>query len=336
MHCFQVKISKRHLLGAVASLALSMPVFAQVSDAKASPWTDARRPIRFVVPFGAGGYTDAIARMVALHVGTALNQPTVVDNRPGANGVIGTAEVARAAPDGYTLVVVAPGHAGNVTMVPKLPYDTLKDFAPVNLLVTLPSVVIVPASSRINSFPELLKAAKDKPGHLNYGSGGNGSSQHMAMETLKSKAGISLTHIPYKGSSFAETDLLAGQLDVMFSSTISAIPFATAGKVKILAISGATRSAALPNVPTIGESGVPGFNAVTWLGLLAPAGTPQPMIERLSLEVNKMMTLPEVQERLTKLGAEHQSNTPPQFDAFLRREVAEQGAVIKSAGIKAD
>jgi tripartite-type tricarboxylate transporter receptor subunit TctC len=302
---------------------------------QSSLW-DGRRPIKFVVPFGPGGYTDSVARLVAQQLSAALGQPTVVENRPGANGVVGTSEVARAVPDGYTLLVVAPGHAGNVSMVPKLPYDTLKDFAPVNLLVTLPSVVIVPASSPVNSLQDLLRAAKVRPGGLNYGSGGNGSSQHMAMEMLKHKARVSMTHIPYKGSSYAEGDLLGGQLDVMFSSTISAIPFMKGGKVKILAISSANRSAALPDIPTIAEAGVPGFSAVTWNGLFAPAGTPAPMIARLNAEVNKLMLLPEVQERLVKLGAEHPVNTPAQFDAFLRKEIAEQGAVIKAAGIKAD
>lgn len=323
---------RRELLVALIGMS-AMACGAQV--AAPSTW-DGRRPMRFVVPFGAGGYTDAVARLVAQHVGSALNQPTVVENRAGANGVVGTAEVARAAADGYTWVVVAPGHAGNVTMVPKLPYDTLRDFTPVNLLVTLPSVVVVPASSPISTFRQLLETARAKPGSLNYGSGGNGSSQHMAMEMLKHKAKLSLTHIPYKGSSFAEADLLAGQLDVMFSSTISAIPHAKAGKLRILAISSTQRSPALPDVPTIAEAGVPGFSAVTWNGLFAPAGTPQAMVERVSAEVNKLMALPEVKERLAKLGAEHQDNTPQQFDAFFRKEVAEQGAVIKAANIRSD
>lgn len=326
------RLTRRHALALLASVPA---IGSQAQTGPASLW-DGRRPIRFVVPFGAGGYTDSVARLTAQHLGTALNEPTVVENRPGANGVVGSSEVARSAPDGYTLLVVAPGHAGNVSMVPKLPYDTLKDFAPANLLVTLPSVVIVPASSPIRSFPELLAAARAKPGRLNYGSGGNGSSQHIAMEMLKHRAKVSLTHIPYKGSSFAETDLLAGQLDVMFSSTISAIPFAKAGKVRILAISSVARSSVLPDVPTIAESGVPGFSAVTWNGLFAPAGTPQPMLVRLNSEVNKLMLLPEVQERLAKLGAEHPSNTPQEFDRFLRKEIAEQGAAIKAAGIRAD
>lgn len=317
------------LFGAIAAFA------ARAQAPSGASW-DGRKPIRFVVPFGAGGYTDSVARLVAQHLGTALAQPTVVENRPGANGVVGTSEVARSAADGYTLLVVAPGHAGNVTMVPKLPYDTVKDLVPINLLVTLPSVVIVPASSPVFTFAELLAAARARPGRLNYGSGGNGSSQHMAMEMLKHKAGVSLTHIPYKGSSFAEADLLGGQLDVMFSSTISAIPFAKAGKIKILAISSTTRSSVLPDVPTIAESGLPGFSAVTWNGLLAPAGTPATMIARVNAEVDKLMLLPEVQERLAKLGAEHRANTPQEFEAFLRKEIAEQGAVIKAAGIKAD
>ena len=323
------RLSRRDALAALAAL----PALACHAQA-ASPW-DGRRPIRFVVPFGAGGYTDAVARLAAQHLGTALAQPTVVENRPGANGVVGSTEVARAAPDGYTLLVVAPGHAGNVSMVPNLPYDTLRDFAPVNLLVTLPSVVIVPASSPIDTFRDLLEAARAKPGRLNYGSGGNGSSQHIAMEMLKHQARVSMVHIPYKGSSFAESDLLAGQLDAMFSSTISAIPFAKAGKVKILAISSARRSKVLPDVPTIAESGVPGFSAVTWNGLFAPAATPQPMVARLNAEVNKLMLLPDVQERLARLGAEHPANTPQEFDAFLRREIADQGAAIRAAGIKA-
>ena len=323
------RLSRRDALAALAAL----PALACHAQA-ASPW-DGRRPIRFVVPFGAGGYTDAVARLAAQHLGTALAQPTVVENRPGANGVVGSTEVARAAPDGYTLLVVAPGHAGNVSMVPNLQYDTLRDFAPVNLLVTLPSVVIVPASSPIDTFRDLLEAARAKPGRLNYGSGGNGSSQHIAMEMLKHQARVSMVHIPYKGSSFAESDLLAGQLDAMFSSTISAIPFAKAGKVKILAISSARRSKVLPDVPTIAESGVPGFSAVTWNGLFAPAATPQPMVARLNAEVNKLMLLPDVQERLARLGAEHPANTPQEFDAFLRREIADQGAAIRAAGIKA-
>lgn len=317
----------------LATLALAAP-FAQAQGTADAVWADAKRPVRVVVPFGPGGYTDSVARMVAQELGTALAQPTVVENRPGANGVIGSAEVARAAGDGHTLLVVAPGHAGNVTMVPKLPYDTLKDFVPINLLVTLPSVVVVPASSPYTSFAQLLTAARSQPGKLNYGSGGNGSSQHMAMEMLKFKAKVSMTHIPYRGSSYAEADLLAGHLDVMFSSTISAIPFSKAGKLRILAISGATRSAALPDVPTIAESGVAGFNAVTWLGFLAPAGTPDKLVERLNQEVNKLMKLPQVQERLVGLGAEHPDNSRQQFDAFLRKEIAEQGAVIKAAGIK--
>lgn len=326
------RMTRRDMLAATAGMA----AFATSAQTAAPAAWDGKRSIRFVVPFGAGGYTDAVARLVAQHLGAALGQPTVVENRPGANGVVGSAEVARAAPDGYTLLVVAPGHAGNVSMVANLPYDTLRDFAPVNLLVTLPSVMIVPASSPIGSFQDLLKAAREKPGRLNYGSGGNGSSQHIAMEMLKHQAKVSMVHIPYKGSSFAETDLLAGQLDVMFSSTISAIPFAKAGKVKILAISSATRSRVLPEVPTIAESGVPGFSAVTWNGLFAPAATPQPMVARLNAEVNKLMLLPEVQERLARLGAEHPPNTPQEFDAFLRREIAEQGAAIKAANIRAD
>ncbi len=325
------QLNRRDLIISMAALA-SGGAWAQ----QPGPLWDGKRPMRFVVPFGAAGYTDSVARLVAQNLGTVLGQPTTVENRPGANGVVGSAEVARAAPDGYTLLVVAPGHAGNVSMVPKLPYDTLKDFAPVNLLVTLPSVVIVPAASPINSFKELLEAAKTKPGRLNYGSGGNGSSQHIAMEMLKHRAKISMTHIPYKGSSFAETDLLGGQLDVMFSSTISAIPFAKSGKVKILAISSATRSQVLPDVPTIAESGVPGFSALTWNGLFAPAATPRLIIDRLSVEINKLMTLPDVQERLAKLGAEHKTNTPAEFEAFLKNEIAEQGIAIKAAGIKAD
>lgn len=285
MHSSQTA-SRRQVLAAAAFCAL-LP--AQAQQAADSPWVDQKRSVRFIVPFGAGGYTDTISRLVAQRLGSAFGQPTAVENRPGANGVIRSAELARAANDEYTLLLVAPGHAGNVTMVPKLPYDTVKDFAPINLLVTLPSVIIVPASSQYSTFQELLTAARSKPGRLNYGSGGNGSSQHMAMETLKAKAGISLTHIPYRGSSFAEGDLLAGQIDVMFSSAISAIPFAKAGKVRILAISGATRSAVLPDVPTIAESGVAGFNAVTWLGFLAPAGTPEGVLNKLNAEVEKSM-----------------------------------------------
>lgn len=294
------------------------------------------KPIRIVVPFAPGGTTDIVARLIGQHLGPALNTTIVPDNRAGANGITGSDIVAKSAPDGYTLVIVAPGHASNVTLHKKLPYDTLNDFEPIMLLLQQPSLLVVHPSVPANTTGELLALARAKPGTLNYASGGNGSSQHLAAAMFADMAKLEMTHIPYKGSAPAEADLLGGQVSLMFASMVSVLPQVKQGRLRALAVSSDKRSAAVPDLPTVAESGVPGYAAVAWAGLLAPKGTPKAIVDRLNAEVTRVLTLPEVKERLNGLGAEFAPNTPSQFDAFIRSEITRWAAVIKSANLTAN
>lgn len=304
--------------------------------ASASAQLDPPRPIRMIVPFSPGGFTDIITRVVAQHLSVAWKQQVIVENKPGANGIIGSEIVARAAPDGHTLLVMAPGHASNVSLQSKLPYDTLRDFTPIALLITLPSVLVVHPSVPVATMREFIDLAKSKPGELAYGSGGNGSSQHLAMEMLKTMAGIDLVHVPYKGSAPAEADLVGGQVKAMFAATVSITPQIKAGRLKALAMSSAKRSQAMPDVPTVAESGLPGYVAIAWAGMLGPKDLPRPIVDKLNAEVTRIMALPEVQARITALGAEFQPNTPQQFDAFIREEIIRWAEVIKKSNIKVD
>ncbi|HMO48361.1 MAG TPA: tripartite tricarboxylate transporter substrate binding protein [Rubrivivax sp.] len=296
----------------------------------------AGKPIRIVVPFAAGGTTDIVARLIGQHLGQALGTTIIADNRAGANGITGSDIVAKAAPDGYTLVIVAPGHASNVTLQKKLPYDTLGDFEPIILLLQQPSLLVVHPTVPARTTAELLALARAKPGALNYASGGTGSSQHLAAAMFADMAKLEMTHIPYKGSAPAEADLLGGQVNMMFASMVSVLPQVKQGRLRALAVSSEKRSTAVPDLPTVAESGVPGYAAVAWAGLLAPKGTPKAIVERLNAEVTRIMALPEVKERLNGLGAEFAPNTPAQFDAFIRSEITRWAAVIKSAKLTAD
>lgn len=318
------------LAAAFACAALAAPmVHAQAA------WP-AGKPIRIVVPFAAGGTTDIVARLIGQHLGPALGTTIIPDNRAGANGITGSDIVAKSAPDGYTLVIVAPGHASNVTLQKKLPYDTLGDFEPIMLLLQQPSLLVVHPTVPAKTTAELLALARAKPGTLNYASGGNGSSQHLAAAMFADMAKLEMTHIPYKGSAPAEADLLGGQVNMMFASMVSVLPQVKQGRLRALAVSSDKRSAAVPDLPTVAESGVPGYAAVAWAGLLAPKGTPKPIVDRLNAEVTRIMALPEVKERLNGLGAEFAPNTPAQFDAFIRSEITRWAAVIKSAKLTAD
>jgi tripartite-type tricarboxylate transporter receptor subunit TctC len=266
----------------------------------------------------------------------SLQQPVVVENRPGANGVIGSDAAARATPDGYTLLMVAPGHASNISLNTKLPYDTLRDFQPISLLVTQPSILVVNPSLRINSVQELIALAKEKPGTLSYASGGIGSGQHLAAEMFKYMTKIEALHVAYKGVAPAEADVLAGQVSMIFAPAISALPHIRSGRFVALGITSEQRSGAAPDLLTISEAGVAGYSAVSWLGLLSPKGVPMPIVEKLHAEVARILKLPDVQERLAGLGAEAQASSPAQFDAFIRDEVKRWGNVIKANGIKAE
>ena len=322
-------ITRRALVVAGALLTALSTAHAQAPN-----WSS--KPIRLVVPFSAGGTTDIVARLVGQRLGPALGTQVVIDNKPGANGIMGSEVVAKAPPDAHTLVIVAPGHASNVTLYKKLPYDTLADFEPIILLLTQPSMLVVHPSVKANSTADLLKLAKASPGGITYASGGNGSSQHLAAAMFADMAGASLTHVPYRGSAPAEADLLGGQVNMMFASMVSVLPQVKNGRLRALAVSSDKRSAAAPDLPTVAEAGVPGYAAVAWAGLLAPKGTPPQAIAQLNAEVTRIMNEPEVKERLAGLGADFSPNSPKDFDQFIRAEIARWGDVIRRANLKVD
>ncbi len=292
------------------------------------------RPIRFIVPFPPGGGNDTMARTVGYKLSDALGQQVVIDNRAGAGGVIGAETAAHSLPDGYTLFLGGVGsHGVNPNLNPKLPYDPIKDFAPISLIGSAPLLLAVHPSVQAKTVKELVQLAKAKPGALNFASNGNGSSSHLAAEMFKMMTATSMTHVPYKGLSPALNDLLSGQVQLMFSSTVAILPQVKSGKLRPLALTGAKRSSALPEVPTVAEAGVPGYVTSSWYGVLAPAGTPKPVIDRLSREIIKIVQMPEVRERLAGEGAEPVGSTPAEFAAHIKAELARWSKVIKQANI---
>ncbi len=320
-----------HLLaaGLVATLTgLALPAAAQSYPNK---------PIRLIVTFAAGGGTDLAARAVAPKLSEALGQPVVIENRAGANGAVGAEATAKAAPDGYTLMV---GAAGTLAVAPhlnsKMPFDSFKDFAPVSLLATSPFVVTVNPGVKAESLRDLLALARAQPGKLSFGSSGTGGAPQLAGELFKSQAGVDMLHVPYKGLGPALTDLLGGQIQVVFADVGLVTANLKAGKLRGLAITSATRSAVLPDMPTVAEAGVPGYAAGTWYGVFAPAGTPAPIVARLSEEIRKVLALPEIRNALQAQGVEAAGNTPEQYAAFLRDEYNKWGKVIRDANIKAE
>ena len=293
------------------------------------------KSIRYIVPQAPGGSSDTLARVLTQRVAEGLHQQIVIDNRPGATGIIGGELVARANPDGYTLLQVATSHATNPAMQAKLPYDTLRDFAPISLLSQQPNVFLVHPSVPVRNVNELIAYAKSKPGQLNYASSGTGGSQHLAGELLKSMAGIDMTHVPYKGSPPALVDVIAGRVPLMSSTMPPALPQIKSGKVRAIAVTSARRSPALPDVPTVAESGLPGYEAIAWQGLVAPAGTPKPVISRLNTEFVNALKQPDVVAKLNEQGFETVASTPEWFAQYTRTEIAKWSKVIKGAGIKA-
>lgn len=294
------------------------------------------KPIRLIVPFAPGGATDYMGRTIAQKLSESLGQPVVVDNRPGANAILGTDMVAKAAPDGYTLLLNAFGHATNPYLVAKLPYDTVKDIAPITLLVTGPLLLVAHPSVPANNVKELIAYLKANPNKLNYASGGIGSSQHFAMELLQNVSGTKMTHIAYKGTAPAYVDLLAGTTSMMFDNLVTAMPQVKAGKLKAIAVSTPQRMSQVPDVPTVMESGLPGFETGIWHGILTTAGTPKPIIDRLNSEIVKALNAPDVKEQFLARGLIPVGGTPEQFDAFIRSEMGKWSKVIKEAGIKAE
>nr|WP_254598527.1 tripartite tricarboxylate transporter substrate binding protein [Achromobacter piechaudii] len=290
------------------------------------------RPIRLLVPYGPGGSSDVVARAVAVEMSRDLGQQVVVENKGGGQGTIATSEVARANPDGYTLIL---GHVGtlavNPSMMPKLNYDARRDFAPIVLLAKLPMLFAVGAKVPVRTLPEFVGLAKSKPGQLNYGSAGNGSAGHLAFEMLKTAAGIDVVHVPYKGTGAQVNDLLAGNIDAAAAGTPGLLPHAQAGSIRIIAVGSAQRLSVLPDVPTVAEQGFPGFESSQWFGLLAPAGTPAPVVERLHQAAVKALQSDAVRSRLAHDASEPSGAGPAEFAAFIDAEEKRWGKVVKDA-----
>ena len=292
------------------------------------------KPVRFVVPFAPGGTTDVLARLLGEKLSVSLGQQFVIDNQAGAGGNIGTAQVAKAEPDGYTILMGTVGtHAINQSIYPRLPFDPIKDFAPITLVATVPNVLVVNPEVPANSVAELIALAKAKPGELNFASSGNGSSIHLSGELFKVMAGVDMVHVPYKGSGPAVIDLLGGQVEMMFDNLPSSAPHIKAGKLRPLGVTSKERSPTLPDVPTIAEAGVPGYEALSWFGVLAPAGTPDAVVARLQEEIAKALADPAMQARFAELGAVPVGDTPAEFAAFIGTETAKWADVVQKAGI---
>jgi tripartite-type tricarboxylate transporter receptor subunit TctC len=318
----------RHLATALLA-CLPLFAFAQAGNYPA-------KPIRIVVPFPPGGATDEAARLIATKMGEHWGQPVVVDNRPGAGGNVGSDIVAKSAPDGYTLVMGVTGsHAINISLYSKMPYDPVKDFIAISQVAVVPNVLVVHPSVPAKNLAELVALAKTEPGKLNYASLGNGTAAHLGMEMLKTAAGIDVTHVPYKGSAPAVSDLIAGQVQMMVDGLPSSLPHVKAGQLRAIALTSLHRSPSLPDLPTIAET-YPGFYADAWSGLFAPKGTPQPVIDKLSTEVQRILHLPDVRQKLAALGAEPVGSTPVEFEAHVKREIAKWAKVVKSSGAKVD
>ena len=295
------------------------------------------KPIRIVVPFPPGGFSDLFARIIGTEMNKTWGQQVVVDNRTGAGGVIGSEIVAKAPPDGYTLVMGTIGtHAINATLFSKLSYDPIKDFAPVAFVVEAEGLLVVHPSLPVKTTKELIALAKQKPGELTYASAGAGTTSHLAGELFKTMAKVNILHIPYKGNAPAITEMLAGQTSMLFATLPTVLPQVQANRLRPIAVLGSRRSPALPNIPTIAESALKGFEVTNWTGILAPAGTPATVVNRLNAESNRVMQLPEVQARLPKEGLRHVAMTPQQFSDFVKSEKDKWGPIVKATGAKAD
>ncbi len=295
------------------------------------------KPIKIVVPFTAGGTTDILARAVGVEIQKSLGQSVVVENRAGAGGNIGADAVAKSSPDGYTLLMGTVGtHGINVTLYPKMPYDAVKDFAPVSLVAGVPNVLVAAPTFAPNSVKDVIDAAKKDPNKITFASSGSGTSIHLSAELFKLMANVQMTHVPYKGSSAALPDVIGGQVNIMFDNAPSVIPHIRGGKLKALAVTSSARSPALPGVPTIAEAGLSGYEASSWFGVLAPAGTPKEIIDKLSQTIAKALQTPEMKERLSAQGAEAIGSTPEQFATHIKNEIDKWSKVVKASGAKVD
>jgi tripartite-type tricarboxylate transporter receptor subunit TctC len=312
-----------------AFLLVAMAAVATPAAAQDYP----NRTIRFIVPFGAGGPTDVFTRALGEELRKALGQPIVMENRPGAGSIIGTTEVARSAPDGYTLLMISATQTTVETLSPNKSYRLMRDLIPVAAVIDSELVLVVPERSPVNSLKDLIALAKANPGKLNYGSSGPGSNYHMAGELIKNLAGLDIVHVPYKGSTGARADIISGQIDMMFDSVPTAAPTIEAGRLKALGTSGKVRSAVLPNVPTIAEAGIQGYDATIWMGVMAPVGTPRPIVELLNREINKILQRPDIQESWKRQGANTMVMSPEEFGAYVQSEIERWGKLIKANNI---
>jgi tripartite-type tricarboxylate transporter receptor subunit TctC len=318
----------RLVLGAALALGGLAPAAAQPYPSK---------PIRIIVPFPAGGIADIYARVIGAQLAQGWGQPVVVENRTGAGGNIGADAVAKSPPDGYTLGMGSVGtHAVNVSLFSKMPYDPVRDFAPIALVLEAEGLLVVHPSVPAQTVPELIALARAKPGALSFASAGMGTASHLAGELFKTRAGIDMVHVPYKGNVPAITDLLAGQTSLIFATMPTVLPHAKAGKLRALATIGSTRSAAAPELPTVAEAALPGFVVNNWIGLFAPAGTPPDIVRRLNAEVVRIMGSPEVQTRLMTEGARFVATTPDGFGDFVKAEIASWAPIVKASGARAD
>ncbi len=312
---------------------LVLAVFAAVPASVAQTWP--AKPMRIVVPFPPGGGTDIGTRILGQKLQEAWGQAVVIENKPGAAGIVGTELTAKSAPDGYTFMMGNIGtHAINISLYKQLSYDPVKDFAPVSMVADLPLLLLVHPSVPVKSVQELIALAKSQPGKLNFSSSGPGGSMHVAAELFKSMAGVDMVHIPYKGGAPAVADLISGQVPLSFATVLETIQFVKAGKVRALAVTNNRRSAALPDLPTISEAGLPGYQSISWLALFAPAGTPKDIVNKLSAETVRILKLPDVRERLLAQGAEPIGSTPEQLASILAADIAKYARVIRESGYK--
>jgi tripartite-type tricarboxylate transporter receptor subunit TctC len=329
MNRFAAQETPLNMLRAISFVAAAL---AGIANAQTYPV----KPVRIISPYPPGGGNDTISRLIADKLTEQFSQRVIVDNRPGANTVVGTEILAKSAPDGYTLIVLPNSLATNPSFYPNLPYDTLRDFAPVAQIAQSPQMIVVHPSFPATTLKQLLALAKSKPGDVSYGTSGNGSIGHLAMLLLTEMSGVKFTNVPYKGTAPAVNDVLGGHIPMMMASMISVLPQARAGKLRIIALTAARRSPALPDVPTIAEAGVPGYEATLWYGMVAPARTPEPIVKRINAELATALRSPDLVERLSTQAVEPHHTTPEQFGALIRGEVAKWGKVITATGVKAD
>ncbi|MBI4192658.1 MAG: tripartite tricarboxylate transporter substrate binding protein [Betaproteobacteria bacterium] len=329
----------KFMLGTVAGVAAAGLLAMSMSAVAQKPATAASYPlktIRMIVPFAPGGGTDIIARLVAQELTQAWGQSVVVDNRGGGGGTVGTQLAAKSTPDGYTMVLCSLGMSYAPALYSKLPYDTEKDLLPISLVATQPFVYVVIPSLGVNSMKDLIALAKSKPGEIRYGSGGSGGSSHLGTELLRMMTGIDLVHVPYKGTGPALTAMLGGEIHIQLIGISSVVPHMKSGRMRALAVSGAKRSSAAPEVPTVAESGVPGYEFDVWYGMLFPAGTPRAIVGKANAEINRVLRSPALTQRFAAVGLEPAGNTPEEFAKMIRSEIVKWHKVVESAKIRVE